>query len=121
MFRSDDGLNRVARDFTRPDNTAVIGVTSARLAKYRQLLQKAGVKSGIEGYGEKDAVSFHVSSLGLSVSGSGKGFAYLEGAPEILVADLDAYVKQALADHAESFTAYQRIEGSWYLYYDYED
>jgi hypothetical protein len=120
-FQADKALNRVAPDFTRPDDPSTIGVTPARIAEYRELLQKARVGKGIEGYGDKDAITFIVSALGLSVSGSGKGIAYLEGAPEILVPDLDAYVSQALADHSRSFTAFQRIDKNWYLYYDYED
>lgn len=121
MFQADKGLNRVAPDFTRPDDPASAGVTPGRIEEYRRLLQEAGVARGIEGYGEKNGITFHVSSLGLSVSGSGKGFVYLEASPDISVPDLDAYVSQALLDHSESFTAHQRIEGKWYLYYDYED
>lgn len=121
MFRADKALNRVAPDFTRPDDPSSIGVTSARIAEYRQLLRKAGVATGIEGYNDKDAITFIVSALGLGISGSGKGFAYLEGTPELLVPDLDAHISQAHAKHAESFTAYQRISGDWYLYYDHED
>ena len=120
-FQADKALNRVAPDFTRPDDPSTIGVSPVRIAEYRELLQKAQVSRGIEGYGNKDAITFVVSALGLSVSGSGKGIAYLEGEPESLVPDLDAYVSQALADHSRSFTAYQRIEDNWYLYYDYED
>jgi hypothetical protein len=120
-FKTDKALNRVAPDFTRPDDPSTIGITPARIAEYRELLRKTGVDRGIEGYGEKEAITFVVSALGLSVSGSGKGIAYLKGEPEILVPDLDAYVGKALADHSRSFTAYQRIEENWYLYYDYED
>jgi hypothetical protein len=120
-FQKDKALNRVAPDFTRPDDPSTVGVSPARIADYRERLQKAEVSRGIEGYGDKDAITFIVSALGLSVSGSGKGIAYLEGDPEILVPDLDAYVSKALADHSRSFTAYQRLEGNWYLYYDYED
>ncbi len=121
MFQADKGLNRVAPDFTRPDDPATVGVAPTRIAEYRQLLQKAGVHSGVEGYGDKDSVTFIVSALGLSVSGSGKGFAYLEGTPEGLVSDLDAHIAHAISTRARSFTAYQHIEGDWYLYYDYED
>src|SRR5690242_6273965 len=76
-FQADKELNRVAPDFTRPDDPFTIGVSPARIAEYRGLLQKAGVARGIEGYGDKDAITFIVSALGLSVSGSGKGIAYL--------------------------------------------
>ena len=121
MFQADKALSRIAPDFTRPDDPAKAGVTPARLGDYRSLFKKAGVGNGMEGYGYRDMIWFLVSSLGLSVSGSGKGIAYVQGTPDLLVPDLDAHIAKAHAGHAESFTAFQRIEGNWYLYYDYED
>jgi hypothetical protein len=121
MMQADKALQRVAPDFTRPENLAAAGIDETRRTEYRRLLKQAGVRNGLSGYGEKGEIWFHVSSLGLSVSGSGKGIAFVDGAPELVVADLDAHILQAHKDRAESFTAYQRIEGNWYLYYDYED
>jgi hypothetical protein len=121
MFLEDKALNRVAPDFTRPENAASGNLTEERVAEYRRLLERAGVSIGIEGYGEKDRVLFYVSTGGLSVSGSGKGFAHLTGPPELLVSDLDAHVARALASRERSFMAYQLIQDGWYLFYDYED
>ena len=121
MIKADKALQRVAPDFTRPENLTSAGIDAKRLDEYRRLFKHTGVKNGIESYGEKDMVWFHVSSLGLSVSGSGKGIAYVEGEPEGIMPDLDAHILKAHKERARSFTAFQRLEGDWYLYYDYED
>jgi hypothetical protein len=121
MIKADTELHRVAPDFTRPDNLAAAGVDEKRLEEYRHLIKQTGVKSGIESYGAKETIWFHVSALGLSVSGSSKGFAFVDGDPETVVPDLDAHILQSHKEHAPSFTAFQRIDGNWYLYYDYED
>jgi hypothetical protein len=121
MIKADTALKRVAPDFTRPENLTAAGIDEQRLEEYRRLFKQTGVKNGISGYGKKDTIWFHVSSLGLSVSGSGKGIAFVDGEPEGVVPDLDAHILKAHAGRAESFTAYQRIEGDWYLYYDYAD
>ena len=124
MFLADKQLGRVAPDFTRPDDPAKIGVSPERIARYRKLLSSARVSSGIEGYGPKGEVLFHVSSRGLSISGSSKGIVWCEKPPEpprLLLDDLDAYLAKTFPGQPKSFTAYQRIEGNWYLYYDHED
>ncbi len=117
MFQADKGLGRVAPDFTRPANTTEIGVTKERIDEYRRLFSALGLSSGIEGYGERDAVIFYASTQGLSVSGSSKGFAYLTKRPELLVDQLDGY----RSPDGRSFSAFRHIEGNWYLHLDFED
>ena len=124
MFLADKELGRVAPDFTRPEDPTKVGVTAERIARYRQLLRSAGVASGIEGYAPKAQIWFHVSSRGLSISGSSKGIVWRSAPPDqtdLLVEDLDAFLAKTFPGHPKSFTAYQRLEGDWYLYYDYED
>jgi hypothetical protein len=124
MFLADKELGRVAPTFTRPEDPSTIGISAERIARYRMLLSSAGISDGIEGYGRKDDIWFRVSDRGLSISGSAKGIAWRTATPEspkILVDDLDAYLAKMFPGHHRSFTAYQRIEGNWYLYYDYED
>lgn len=124
MFLADKELGRVAPDFTRPEDPSKAGVTAERIARYRKLLSAAGVASGIEGYDPKNQVWYHISSRGLSISGSSKGVVWRSTppeAPELLVDDLDAFLAKTFPGHSRSFTAYQRLEGNWYLYYDYED
>ena len=124
MFLADKELGRVAPDFTRPEDPSKAGVPAERVERYRKLLSAAGVASGIEGYGPKNQVWYHISSRGLSISGSSKGVVWRSAppeAPDLLLDDLDAFLAKTFPGHSRSFTAYQRLEGNWYLYYDYED
>jgi len=129
MFKADRSLGRVGPDFTRsasffetctgPNawNGEEPEVSEGRLKDYRTRFTKLGLTAGIEGYCEKDAVHFHASTRGLSVTGSSKGYAYLASPPKIVVDDLDTY----WSEDGKSFTAYRHIDGNWYLYFDYED
>jgi hypothetical protein len=117
MFHADKRLSRVARDFTRPANPTEVGITEERLREYRKLFDVLGLSAGIEGYGEKESVFFLASTQGLSVSGSSKGYAYLATPPELIVDQLDGYKPP----DGKSFSAFRRIEGNWYLHFDYED
>jgi hypothetical protein len=115
MFDADAGLSRVGSDFTRPEDPASVGVGAARLAGYRSLFAVLGLADGIE-RGPEDEIWFRASSSGLSVSGSAKGFVWTASIPDPLVDRLDGY-----SEDGHSFTAYSRIDGNWYLVYDFED
>jgi hypothetical protein len=124
MFVADRTLGRVAPDFTRPVNFFSGGplpsdppVTSQRLAEYHGLFEHLGLESGVEGYDDKEEIFFHASSMGLAVSGSSKGYAYLASRPALMTNSLDDY----WSPDGTSFTAFRPIEGRWYLYFDYED
>lgn len=130
MFKSDKGLGRVGTNFTRPEDPALVGINSARIAKYRSLCNSVGAENCIEGYDAtyerlygpqkdweevKDPIWIHMSAMGLSVSGSGKGYVYSQHPSFPIVADLDSLAP------AKSGTWFRHIEGHWYVYYDYED
>lgn len=134
MLKEDRSLGRVGEDFTRVSNffgdcvrdgpdcstSTDIGVSDARLSEYRRLFSKIGLSRGIEGYGKKELITFIVSTKGLAVTGSSKGFVYatdLKASSMNVVEDLDSY----WSDDKRSFTALRHIEGSWYLYFNYED
>lgn len=119
MFMEDPQLGRVAYDFTRPASleAAQVDVPAARLNQYRALFTKLNLSAGIEGYGDKRTVWFIASTQGLSIGGSAKGYAYQVAQPELVVEDIDRY----RSEDGRSFTAFQLIEGNWYLYFDYED
>ena len=132
MFQEDKSLGRVAFDFTRTSNFfekceepngwngKEIEASSERLAEYRKLFDKVSLSAGIEGYCKKDRILFYASTKGLSVTGSTKGYAYLQKVPEgleKLVDNLDTY----WSPNGKSFTAFRHIEENWYLYFDYED
>ncbi len=129
MFQEDRSLGRVAYDFTRTSNFfekceepdcwqgKEIEVSDQRLAEYRKLFSKIGLEKGMEGYGKKESIVFIASTKGLSITGSSKGFIYTTVEPRTLVDDLDSY----WSPDGKSFMALRRIEGNWYLYFDYED
>jgi hypothetical protein len=117
MFKADQDLGRVSFDFTRPEDANTIGINKDRLNDYRNHFNLLGLKAGIEGYDDKSTIWFHYSTHGLSVSGSSKGYAYIEDPPAIVVDNLDSYSSK----DGRSFSAFRRIEGKWYLYFDFED
>lgn len=115
MFLADKGLGRVAYSFTRPADPQTIGISAERLQQYRTMFSRLGLSEGIEGYDEKEAVWFRASAMGLSVSGSSKGYAYLKDPPPIIVGNLDSY----RSPDGKSVGAFRHIEGNWYLYLEY--
>jgi hypothetical protein len=112
MFIADRALERVATDFTRPENPSAVGIPPERIAHYRSLFQSLQLEAGIEGYGAKDTIWFLASTRGLAVSGSAKGYVYTRVPPATLTNDLD---KTSVKD---GVPIYRHIEGNWYLYYE---
>lgn len=117
MIRSDSKLVRVDQDWTEPSDPASVGVSPERLADYRRRLKSLGIERGFRSTGEGRQVLFIVSAVGLGISGSGKGYAWIEGVPQTLVENLDTY--RDPGDH--SFVAYRPLKGDWYLFLDNED
>jgi hypothetical protein len=131
MFQADKGLGRVGDTFTRPDDPARVGITNERISEYRRLCAAIGAPACIEGYDAafdrlygptregstevKNPIWIHVSSAGLAVSGSSKGFLYSAAPPFEVVADLDRVAP------SRSGTWLRHIEGPWYIYFEFED
>lgn len=131
MFQADKGLGRVGGTFTRPEDPGKVGLSPQRIAEYRRLCTRVGAPDCIEGYDAtfdrlygsvhpgrteaKDPIWIHVSSAGLAVSGSSKGFLFSASPPFEVVTDLDGLRP------VKSGTWLRRIDGPWYLYFDYED
>lgn len=113
MIGTDEGVERLAPDFTRPEPPPL---TDARLADYRSRLDAAGIRRGFSHYG--DEVVFIVSTRGLAISGSAKGFLHAARAPD------DAVVVDGDLDDAAAPLARQdpllvrRIAGDWWLMLD---
>jgi hypothetical protein len=117
MIRSDKKLERVDDTWTRPQDPSTIGVTAERIKSYRKLFSTLGIPRGFYAFHNPEHFTFLASAQGLSVSGSGKGYAYLVEKPGLVVTNLDKY----WSPDGRSFTAYRHLKGSWYLYLDYED
>jgi hypothetical protein len=117
MIREDKELERVDDNWTRPDSPASIGISSERIAKYRQIFNELKIPRGFYSFMNPTRIEFIASASGLSVSGSSKGYAFLENKPDLVVEDLDNYH----SPDGRSFTAYRQLSGNWYLVYDFED
>ena len=141
VFRSDTGVGRVGATFTRSSDFfgkcadsqtrdaskgtgssdtwdgQPIHVSKERFLDYQRRFKDLGLTAGIEGYCAKDLIGMYASTQGLSVTGSSKGYAFMTKPPQILVDDLDSF----WSEDGRSFTAYRRIDGNWYLFFDYED
>lgn len=117
MLREDRKLIRVDKDWTDPADPATIGVSAERIAEYRRRFQALGIPRGFRAHHDPEAFTFIASAMGLGISGSGKGYAYLDSPPELIVSDLDSY----RSPDGRSFLAYRPIKGKWYLFLDYED
>ena len=129
MFEADRGLGRVGNGFTRPEDPGRVSVNAQRIAEYRRLCAAVGAPDCIEGYdadyyalyGEKhpgmkkDPIWIHVSGVGLSISGSSKGYYYSQSPQNNVVSSLEG-LRLTRSD-----TWLRHIDGPWYLYFDYED
>jgi hypothetical protein len=116
MMQQDAGLQRVGPDFTRPEDPAGVGVSPARLARYRQLLRAAGVEQGL--LVEGGEIDFLVGTRGLAVSGSAKGFAWSvqpDPGATLVEGDLDAAFDR-LADKRALIE--RPLDGPWRLRLD---
>jgi hypothetical protein len=113
MIEQDPRIERLAPDFTRPEPAPI---APERLADYRARLHAAGIAHGLSHYG--GTVTFLVSTQGLAISGSGKGFVHAEHADpdaSVIDGDLDAAV-DALAD--KDVLLQRRIGERWWLQLD---
>jgi hypothetical protein len=113
MAKRDPELTRMGMDFTRPEDTAKIGIPPERLARYRELCRAAGITYGFHRNG--DAVFFivHIESWF-----SGKGLLYQpDPDPDAeIVEDTDiAYAKH---ETRSNVTFEHRIEGPWWVELD---
>ncbi len=115
MKQADRGLLRVDYNWTEPDNPQKVGVPIQRVAKYRRLLESAGVHRGFEAY-QPHEVDFLYWGRGSAISSdTDKGYAYLTVPPKQVLKTLD----DCQPDEKNGVEAYRHIEGHWYLYYKY--
>lgn len=119
MFLADPELGRVAPGFTRsasfPPGSSSAGprISSDRLKAYRRAFESLGLDAGIEGYGDKERISFIASTRGLGVSGSAKGYVYSVKPLRPLRQSLEGRPVGGRPG-----IAYRHLDGEWYLYLD---
>ncbi len=85
MIRKDKKLQRVDDTWTNPSNPQSIGVSQERIQEYRVFFSKLSIPRGFYAFHAPERFTFFASTQGLSVSGSAKGYAYLEEKPDLVV------------------------------------
>lgn len=114
MTRQDGRLQRLAPDFIRPENPDGAGVSREHVAAYRHLFIQADVAHGIL-IGDSE-VWFLVSTRGLSIAGSAKGFIFSaqpDSDARIVMTNLD---REPVPPRGE--LVMRQIEGNWWLMLD---
>lgn len=111
MAKQDAKMERIAADFTRPESEP--SFTKERWDEYRLLFKKLGLDAGIEREGELPGALICIASTrGLSITGSGKGYACLPQEPTPLVDSLD----HVTIEIKENELVCKKIKGNWYLW-----
>lgn len=122
-FLHDKSLEIMADSWMQPATLQEAQIDEARITSYRQRFQLLHTPYGLRSYGNKDQIWLISSICGLSVSGSAKGYLYLQNGhsiPEwgkLIEGDLDAYIPP----DGRSYDVYRHLDDGWYLYYSYED
>lgn len=117
MAEKDQGLRRVDKDWTDPDNPWTIGVSDQRIVLYRRLLKQADVPRGFATTPNQTEVDFYYWGSGSAISSDlNKGYAYLTRSPAKTLQTLDGYTNNSVIP----IEVYRHIDGNWYLFYEYE-
>ncbi len=115
MAQAEEGLIWVLRNETNPTDPHTVGVSPARIARYHQLLNAAGVPEGFTQNSDNGGIYFENWRYGPATSThSDKGYVYLTPPPAHTLSSLDE-----CGFEVNGIVAYRHIEGNWYLYYDY--
>ena len=116
MAEADKGLTRVDDNWTDPSDPQTIGISQARIARYRQLLNAVGTHRGFETGGKGQEVDFLYCTQGSATSSdTSKGYAYLPVPPKQTLRSLD----HCSLNEKNGVKAYRHIQGCWYLFYEY--
>ena len=112
MQRHDAKVIRIAPSFTRLENNwnwprKDIGLSEERWNSYRELFGKAGIADGIQN--DDGCLFYFVSSVGLAVSGTSRGFVFTQKPLENVVKNFDECP-------AGKDPCYVPLDGPWYLF-----
>jgi hypothetical protein len=113
MINQDIGLARITPDQIEPENSERVGIGMSRIAEYRALLKKAGVRGGISVSTDRKVVELISTYRGFVTHNSQKGYLYIDGSVDNeLIADLDRF------SASEIGSGVRHIEGNWYLFFE---
>lgn len=122
MARSEPIVRRIAADFLKTETETFDhpqvpdGFTIERWNDYRRLFTKLRLEEGI-GFWNRDMISLYATSFGIVVSGSTKGYVWSARPPKPLVSSLDPPLPAEGKLPGDDYTAYQAIDGNWYLFF----
>jgi hypothetical protein len=96
------------------------GISQSRIEEYQQLCHEFNLSGGVIIYDDAETVELTVSTQGMAVSGSSKGYIYRKIPPENIVPDIEAYLVSYRQNTQlnPAFPVYRHIEGNWYLVYE---
>jgi hypothetical protein len=116
VLLQDKKLTRVGPGWIDPLNTGDAGVSSARLAKYRELASKVSPQCRVSIGGSKGEVEVMEWGFGATVTRElSELIVYRKRTPHPLVRVIDPY----RVDLEHSSEIYRRISGHWYVEYSY--
>lgn len=124
---AQNGLLRIDRDWTRPEDLTGIGINRRGLRQLRKRFRNLEVYRGVSC--NPRAITYITHTSGLSVSGYSEGLFYSEDEPvnyfrynrqEIQQEPFESADKVRFPERG-SYFIYIRITGNWYVFNDYED
>jgi hypothetical protein len=121
MSDEDSRVTRIAKDFTRLDNSAAwprsdVGFSEERWNEYRRLFKNVNSDIGVD-RSKDGSVYITTYAFGMVTGGDEKGYAYLQNSPENLVVSIDDSKSSARSN----VPIYRHISGNWYLFYSWDD
>jgi hypothetical protein len=119
MLKTDRDLIRVDENWTEPKDPKTIGVSPARIAKYRQMLGGGRVARGFQADILVHDVDFYYWMIGSAISSDTiKGYAYRTRPPMEVLNSLDGF-RPDPKNADETIKVYRHIRGNWYLFFEY--
>ncbi len=88
MLRADKKLKNVDDGWAQPEDPSSIGVMPERIRSYRKLFSTLGIPRGFCAFHDPERFEFIASTRGLSITGSAKGYAYMQDKPDLVVTTL---------------------------------
>lgn len=115
MIQEDRGLLRVDVDWTDPADPEQAGISPARIAEYRRLMQAIGVTRGFSADEKRHGIHFIAWASGLSTRGRSKAYVW-SSTGKFEDAQVASSLDETWRDGGRHVWAYRHLDGPWYLY-----
>ncbi len=111
-------LEKISLDYTRPDDLETLGISTARLEEYRQLLQRIGALSISTDF--RDGVEVLVWAGGaMPDDGAYQGYLYLPTGLRTDITQVSEVDPYEVGAQNEPVWVARPIDDNWYIYYMY--